>query len=755
MAGERSCTQRGQAIVLVAFMMVVLLGFVGLAVDGGRAYLDRREQQAAVDASALAAANSCMNNSNCLKNASFSQAEQAAISMYGLNLRLYSAPTCSGLGSLLVSCSFADPTNQRLTINVTNRSVAGILFTASGNHRIPVAIMQVLGSGTSIPIAATATAVAREFDKGSAIQTLSPAGCGGNNGHSLTFTGSSTAILDGDVWSNGDITDSNNAAGTVSGNVIDICPPIPPSPMPNFTVSGVQTNGTPRADPGYARPALNPTPQTWPSSDHNVDRQPGTYNLDPKLTNAANNGCFFLAAGAYTWGGGFSDNGGFVSNELRAPDEPNVVVATNQPNLTTTTGARSGTITSIPVNPLAGDVIAGWPVALGGQTFQASATALAGATAISVVSQAVTGTIPVGSWLAVRTPAQFWDSNSVGCAGEFMPYTVGSLPGDAIPAATYAVEVTSVRWEPSGCGPPASPTCLLRESPPSMCKTATLGSSQVLKIWVSNVPGARAYNVYLAPSGACDRGPFGYAAQFTNTVTEQNGTVSGCDPSLVGLTSPPNLNNCDLGSTSGTITASALGAGWAPIPSAAQDTGGAPPPDNEEPSIGPTSSGVAPVLPNANPPTGNPPRGDLANENYCLNAAGNGGICPGSTTPGAVFFYIPGGGSTSVCLNLQGGGSDYLFTGYQYARILLYEPGALQAPPANTCPNNVTGGALTSLLGIFYLPGAGMTIAGNSSYFATIAGGLISWTATIKGSGGVSITADHSLEFPGAVQLVQ
>jgi len=48
--------QRGQAIVLVALVLTVLFGFVGLAVDGGRAYLDRRHLQGSVDAAALAAA---------------------------------------------------------------------------------------------------------------------------------------------------------------------------------------------------------------------------------------------------------------------------------------------------------------------------------------------------------------------------------------------------------------------------------------------------------------------------------------------------------------------------------------------------------------------------------------------------------------------------------------------------------------------------------------------------------------------------
>src|SRR5438874_11228261 len=52
----RRGAQRGQAIVLVAMILTVLFGFVGLAMDGGRGYLDRRHVQASVDAAALAAA---------------------------------------------------------------------------------------------------------------------------------------------------------------------------------------------------------------------------------------------------------------------------------------------------------------------------------------------------------------------------------------------------------------------------------------------------------------------------------------------------------------------------------------------------------------------------------------------------------------------------------------------------------------------------------------------------------------------------
>ena len=47
--------KRGQAIVIVAFALVVLLAFAGLAVDGGRAYTARRQTQNAADAGVVAA----------------------------------------------------------------------------------------------------------------------------------------------------------------------------------------------------------------------------------------------------------------------------------------------------------------------------------------------------------------------------------------------------------------------------------------------------------------------------------------------------------------------------------------------------------------------------------------------------------------------------------------------------------------------------------------------------------------------------
>jgi hypothetical protein len=233
------------------------------------------------------------------------------------------------------------------------------------------------------------------------------------------------------------------------------------------------------------------------------------------------------------------------------------------------------------------------------------------------------------------------------------------------------------------------------------------------------LPGAQAFNLYVAPSGSC-QGPFGYLTAFNN--------------------------NGGFGTTINGNTLS----GWSINTGGSQDTAGAPAPDFQGMAIG---AG----LPNANPAPAAPPHGDLANEGHCLNPSTGASLtCPDFYTPGAVIFFIPGGGNNQTCLNLQGGGDIYAFSGDQYQRILVYEPGPEQPPPANTCQNNVSGHGLTSLIGIFYVPAAGVTVVGGSNYLATISGGVISWTISVKGNGGVSISADPTLRrFPSGVTLTQ
>jgi Flp pilus assembly protein TadG len=696
MAAHRHRSSRGQAIVIVALIIVVLFGFLGLAVDGGRAYIDRRTLQAAVDSAALAAAYNYMNNVD------YTAAEQAATALYATNEGLYTSPSCAGYGTVSVTCTFGDPTGHVMSIAVVNKSIAGVTFTVTGRHSITASIMQVLGS-SSMPIAATATAIARKAGtNGAAIQTLAPAGCGGNGGQSLTFQGNSKTYVTGDIWSNGSIFDNNAVAGgSVNGNVIDLCgtPPALNTPSP-WTVSGVQANGWTMPDPGYPQPTLNTASQSWNSTSGSVE-QPGMYTSDPKLTGSA--GCYFLAGGVYDFKAGFTQNGGFISNELRPPDEP---------ALTATTAALSGSIATIPVTALVAAVPGGSTVWIADQAFAVtSAGAASGATSIPVNGTSVTGTIVGGATVVTmaRSPNQLWDSNGTGCGSTFTIAATGSTSNNL--SGTWSVELTAIRWEPNGvpsCTGPATPTCYLRESPPSMCRTVTLGASGVIKVSVNADPGAQYFGVYLAQNGSCT--------------------------GLAYVTSFQSSGNSSLTINSGTFPA-----GW--------PSGQPSPPDHE-------ALPLAAGLPNTNPPPGAPPRGDLANEGHCADpSTGANASCPAAWNPGAVVLFLPSG----ACLDLHGKGDIYLFSGYQYQRVVLFEPGPEQSSQPNTCSSNiVNGNGFTSLIGIVYLPAASVTINGNSAYHATIAGGLIAWTASVIGTGNVAIFADPTLRtWPSTVLLTQ
>lgn len=689
--------QAGQAIVIVALMIVVLFGFVGLAIDGGRGYLDRRQMQRSVDGAALAAAYNYMNNQD------YALAEQAATNEYALNEDLYMTPTCSGYGTLSATCRFADPTGHQLTIVVVNHSIAGVTFTATATHHIQATLMQVLGAG-AMPVGATATAVARKpGTNGAAIQTLSPGGCPSTGGtNSLTFQGNSTTTVSGDVWSNGVIFDNSNAnGGSINGNVVGICPSSPflTTPAP-WTVSGQQANGFDIPDPNYPVPPLNSTPQTWIATSGSVE-QPGTYSQNPQISGGKP--CYFLDAGVYTFAAGLTDNAGFMSNELRPPGEPDIA-SPGQPNMTTTTSALSGSISSIAVSSLPGAVPASTIVWVGGQQFTvgaAGAAASAGPTSIPLANnQSANPAIASGSTLTVRAMPQFWDSNGVGCGSSF---TVTPNGSGNFSQGTYSVEVTAVRWESTAGGTcsATSPTCYQRESAPSMCKTVVLSSSGVIKVAVTADPGAQDFNVYLAPNGSC--------SGLTYCTDTGNGNSS------------VNINTCPPGQPS--------------------------PPDQE-------GVPIAAGLPNADAPAGAPPGGDLANERECVNpGTGSYATCPTGWTPGAVAFFIPSTG----CLDTHGGKADmYLFSGYQYSRVLLFEPGPEQSSSPNTCSNFINGNGFTSLLGVVYAPAAAVTINGNTTYQATIAGGVIAWTAAITGSGGVAIYADPTLRtWPSTVRLTQ
>ena len=124
--------QRGQAIVLIAIMLAVLVGMAALAIDGSRAYQSKRNLQASVDAAALAGADTLQQTRN------FVTAEQAATTSFSSNRRLYSVPGCApGYGTpggapLTITCTYPDGTV--LTQVVAQLGPAGYSFTLTATR---------------------------------------------------------------------------------------------------------------------------------------------------------------------------------------------------------------------------------------------------------------------------------------------------------------------------------------------------------------------------------------------------------------------------------------------------------------------------------------------------------------------------------------------------------------------------------------------------------------------------------------------
>src|SRR5438445_11929186 len=153
-AGEGTSTQAqgGQAIVLIALMLTVLMGMVAIAIDGSRAYAVRRDLQAAIDAAALAAADKLQ------QTGSYVSAEQAATAIFGSNLRLYNAPACSGYGTpgasaWTMTCTYSDGTVLTDVARVAGRQ--GSRFTISATRTLQLQFGRVLTNGPTPTLGAT------------------------------------------------------------------------------------------------------------------------------------------------------------------------------------------------------------------------------------------------------------------------------------------------------------------------------------------------------------------------------------------------------------------------------------------------------------------------------------------------------------------------------------------------------------------------------------------------------------------------
>jgi Flp pilus assembly protein TadG len=651
--------QRGQAIVLIAIMLAVLVGMTALAVDGARAYATRRDLQEAVDSAALAAGD------NFQQTGSYTSAERAATAIFASNLAIYSVPACApvygspGAGPITVTCTFGDGTV--LTQVVSDLGPAGAQFALTGRRSLVLQFARILTNGVSPRLSAVGSGGVNNLLYSPAIAALNQAGCGGRPGSSISLSGGGTLKVQGDVVSSGGISVSSGAlqvAGDIYsrcqasvGGTTTVCYPSGAStPCTYPDVAGTTKSGYRFTDPNYPPPHVIGGSRATPGID--VVLSPGSYATDPVLNNGQ---CWFLSAGVYQMTGGVTNDGDFVSNELKPPDEPLDYDNTR------------------------------------------------------------------------RTNRQFWDTNGVQCSGAFQVSAVG---GSAIRTGTWAVEVTSTRTDSySGVN-------YGRESSPSVCRTVGVGPGQIIKVDISNVPGATGYNVYMAlPNNGCS-GPFGLVGRIATAGAVQNSNTNRC-PDFGGA-SPA----CSLGHESGLFDSTVLSLVWAPNPLAAPGVIGAYPPDSETAPLGTRQV-------NQNADRAAPPNGDRANENQCETVGGVLTTCPGPITPGAVSVLIPAGG----CLVDTNNGDNFVFSGYQYNWISIYEPGPAN-PPANTCANLMDASSNSAYIGLVYIPSASLDIPTRFGFRTEATGGIIADTITFSGQSPLVVFSPAYAPVPPAARLV-
>jgi hypothetical protein len=627
--------QRGQAIVLIAIMLAVVVGMAALAIDGSRAYAVRRDLQAAADAAALAAGDKLQ------QTGSYSGAESAASTIFGTNLRLYSAPSCApafgtpGASPLTITCTYSDGTV--LTEVISSLGPQGSRFSLVGVRSLQLEFAKILTDGASPNIYGRATGGVDNLLFTPAVAALDQAGCGGVAGAALTVAGAGTLNVTGDVVSSGAVSVSSGlrVAGdiyarcqsTVPGSVATACYPSGAStPCTYPDVAGATRSGFRFVDPNFPAPSVVGGSFSVPNGGGAVVLSPGVYAGIPNFTNGL---CWFLSAGVYDWQAGYPNSADFVSNELKPPDEPD----------------------------------------------PADNTELAS--------------------------TQFWNTNGVQCAGSVQTTAIDGPRG--IPPGPWGFVLTSTRTDSF------NGLSYQRESAPSMCYLVHVnGSGQNVQITVSNVPGATSYNIYAAPPGNNCRGPFGLVEALPVSGNVLNTHTNSC-PAFNG-------SGCSLGHESITLDGGDLGAPFAPNALAAPGTSGAYPPTGE-------SAPLAAGLPNQNPARSSGTSGDRANENRCESSGGVYVTCPGPVTPGAVVFYLP----ATACLNSGNSADTYIFSGYQYNWISVFQPGS-GSPPANTCAVTLGANGNSAYVGLVYAPAAAVGVPSGKSFETGAMGGVIGKT---------------------------
>jgi hypothetical protein len=113
-------------------------------------------------------------------------------------------------------------------------------------------------------------------------------------------------------------------------------------------------------------------------------------------------------------------------------------------------------------------------------------------------------------------------------------------------------------------------------------------------------------------------------------------------------------------------------------------------------------------------------------------------------------LYIPSGG----CLTDTNNGDNFVFGGYQYNWIVMYEPGAA-FPPANICPpgNLLDAASNSAYVGLMYTPAADVNIPTRAAFRTEATGGIIADQITFSGQLPLIVSSPAYSPVPPAARL--
>jgi len=327
--------ERGQVMVLMAIGMVVFLGFVALALDGGMAYSDRRQSQNGADASSLAgggAAALSLENSHVFYT-SFSCSDGRVIAAQ--NTAIAAAISRAGDNNFTIDSDNSDMNGvttkcgQEMTNGFMDKYID---ITTEISMTTDTSFIQLFMSDALINQVQAVTRVRPRMPLayGHAVVATGSEPCNGNQNGVIIGGNSETKINGGGIWSNGclGINGSSYGVNVTNGGV-------------NYAggINGDPSNITPA--PNHAAAPMDPEKFTVPPPDcsdpaaHHVDGkdlegtlQPGLYCVSGNAT--INGGGTLQGEGVtiYMIDGELTINGGTDVN-LEAPTGANTAPAIN------------------------------------------------------------------------------------------------------------------------------------------------------------------------------------------------------------------------------------------------------------------------------------------------------------------------------------------------------------------------------------------------------------------------------------------